>query len=321
MKHTARYLFAAVCLGMLLATPAGARERYIVSGASGELGQQVVKELLHRGIAPADLILVSHRAERLAEYARLGAVVREGDVTRPETLVPAYAGGTHMVLIALGLNLKEPRPVLHKRAIDAAVKAGVKHIVYTSFTGANTSPSPIARDHLLTEQVLRASGARWTILRLGEYADRWVLGAARNMAKSGRAVQPIDERFSAPVTYADCAAAVAGAMLTPAAVNQVYEVTGPEKVTQTDIARVTGEVTGRKIEVVAGKPGEGRAIPMEPPPGELVSAPPPGGTEPDLPSFTPAQLADNAARFKQLTGRSPIGLKQMIEADKAQLMQ
>jgi NAD(P)H dehydrogenase (quinone) len=225
-----------------------------------------------------------------------------------------------MVLISLGLNLKEPRPVLHKRAIDAAVKAGVKHIVYTSFTGANTSSSPIARDHALTEEALRASGAEWTILRLGEYADRWVLGAARNMAQSGRAVQPPDERFSAPVTYADCAAAVVGAMLNPAAVNQVYEITGPEKVTQTDIARVTSAVIGRKIEVVAGKPGESRLIPMAPPPGEPISAPPPGGAEPNLPQFTPAQLAENALRFKQLTGRNPTGLKQMIEADRAQLV-
>jgi len=320
MKKITRYFFAALCLGVLATTHAVARERYIVSGASGNLGEHVVKEFLRRGIAPQDLILVSHRTERLAEYAKLGATVREGDVTRPETLVPAYSGGTQMVLISLGLDLKEPRPVLHKRAIDAAVQAGVKHIVYTSFTRADTSTSAIATDHRLTEEALRASGAKWTILRLGEYADMWVLASARNMAQSGRAVQPPDERFSAPILYTDCAAAIVGAMLNPAAVNQVYEITGPEKVTQTDIARVTSEVTGRKIEVIAGKPGETRALPMAPPPGGLVSAPPPGDLDPNMPSFTPAQLAENAARFKQLTGRSPRGLKQMIEADKAQLL-
>ena len=320
MNKTVPYLFAILLLCGLIGLPAMARERYIVSGASGELGERVVRELLQRGVAPQDLILVSHRVERLTEFEKLGAIVREGDVTRPETLVPAYAGGTQMVLISVGLNMKEPRPVLHKRAIDAAVRAGVKHIVYTSFTGANTGSSPVAMDHRLTEEALRASGDQWTILRLGEYADRWVLGAAQNMVQSGRAVQPPDERFSAPILYADCAAAVVGAMLNPAAVNQVYEVTGPEKVTQTDIARVTGEVTGRKIEVIAGKPGEGRAIPMAPPPGAPFLPPPPGGAEPDLPQFTSAQLAENAARFKQLTGRSPAGLRQMIEAYKAQLM-
>lgn len=313
-------------LGLKTAAQAGARERYIVSGASGVLGRTIVGELLRRGIAPQDLILVSHRTERLAEFAELGATVREGDVTRPETLVPAYSGGTRMVLICLGLNLDEPRPVLHKRAIDAAVKAGVEHIVYTSWISAANDSSPISMDHRLTEETLQASGARWTILRNGEYADMWVLGAARKMAASGVAEQPPDERFSAPVLYEDCAAAAAGAMLEPAAVNQVYEITGPARVTQTDIARVTGEVIGREIKVVAGEAGIGREIPAPPPPGadlppgSSFAPPPPLGFEPALPVLTSAQLAENAARFEQLAGRAPIGLREMIESHKAELL-
>jgi NAD(P)H dehydrogenase (quinone) len=176
-------------------------------------------------------------------------------------------------------------------------------------------------DHRLTEEALQASGAQWTILRNGEYADMWVLGAARKMAASCVAIQPRDERFSAPVLYADCAAAAVGAMLNPAAVNQIYEITGPERITQTDIARVTSEVIGRAIKVVEGNPGQGREIPV-PPPG--AGFPPPGsfpplsfGAEPDLPVLTPAQLAENAARFKQLTGRAPRGLREMIEPDNA----
>ena len=73
-----------------------------------------------------------------------------------------------MLMISVGFGLKDPRPVLHKRAFDAAVKAGVNHIVYTSFIGADTETTPVAQDHRLSEESLRASGAKWTILRNGE---------------------------------------------------------------------------------------------------------------------------------------------------------
>jgi NAD(P)H dehydrogenase (quinone) len=115
-------LFALVLLSLFW-LPAGiaqeARERIIVSGASGQLGALAVEELLARGVDPRDLILVSRTPEELAAYAQRGAATRFGDFTQPESLPAAYEGGTRLLLISISAG-PDNRPQLHKNAIDAA---------------------------------------------------------------------------------------------------------------------------------------------------------------------------------------------------------
>ena len=121
-------------------------ERIIVSGASGQLGGLVVEELLARGVTPERLILVSRTPEQLQRYADMGAATRYGDFNEPESLPDAYAGGTRMLLISI--NTLGDRPRLHGNAVDAAVAAGVEHIVYTSIVDAEDNPSPLAADSM-----------------------------------------------------------------------------------------------------------------------------------------------------------------------------
>ncbi|MFT3907639.1 MAG: NAD(P)H-binding protein [Steroidobacteraceae bacterium] len=302
LKRAFGALAMLLCVGYAtMAGAAASNDRIIVSGASGQLGGLVIKELLARGVPAKNLILVSHTPDKLADYARQGASVRFGDVNKPESLADAYAGGTRMLMISIGLGEKTPRPQLHKRAFDAAVKAGVKHIVYTSFLGADVSQSPLAVDHRASEANLKASGAKWTMLRNGVYAEFTVLGAAQRMVSSGKVTVAANEMPSAPVTREDCAAAAAGALLNPAAEDQAYDITGPALITTTDIARVASEVTGRKIDVSIGQPGtDGGGLGMTVPTSE--------------------QIAQNIRNFKMLTGREPTSLRQLLEANKAQLL-
>src|SRR5882672_3162063 len=129
-------VMAIACLGALAITAAPAnaqavntKDKIIISGASGHLGGLVVKDLLAMGVPAKNLILVSRTPDTLAEYAKMGAATRFGDFAKPESLPAAYAGGKHMLLISIGGGAG-PRPQAHKRAIDAAVAAGVKHIAY-----------------------------------------------------------------------------------------------------------------------------------------------------------------------------------------------
>jgi hypothetical protein len=116
-------------------------DKIIISGASGQLGELVVKELLARGVAPANLILVSRTPAKLEEFRKLGASVRFGDVDQPDSLPAAYAGGTRMLMISLGgVPGTQLRPPRHKLAFDAAVKAGVKH-----HSSAPTRAAPSSR--------------------------------------------------------------------------------------------------------------------------------------------------------------------------------
>src|SRR5690348_17181333 len=103
-------LRAIVCWLLLTAAPAcmaaappAAQDKIIISGASGQLGELTIKELLRRGVAAQNLILVSRTPDDLQEYAKLGASVRYGDFYKPESLPAAFAGGTRMLLISIGL--------------------------------------------------------------------------------------------------------------------------------------------------------------------------------------------------------------------------
>lgn len=271
----------------------------IVSGASGQVGELTVKELLRRGVKPQNLILVSRTPEKLADYAKMGASVRVGDLFKPETLASAYAGGTRMLLISVGGG-PTPRPLAHKAAFDAAVKAGVRHIVYTSFLGADKGTTPIITDHLQTENYLKASGAKWTALRDGYYADIHVQ-AAVDMAKTGRATVRPEDWKSAAVTRADCAAAAAGALLNPSlSENQTFDITGPELYGRRDVAKAVGDLIGKNIEVVELAPGAS--------PGPISLGPP---------ATTPQVVSDAVTK---LAGRAPMGLKALLEANKEQIL-
>lgn len=275
----------------------------IVSGASGQLGGIVVEELLAGGVDPENLILVSRTPEELDEYARMGAATRFGDFTRPESLDEAYAGGDRILIISLNTRgnpnpvVSEERPRLHQTAIDAAVDAGVDHIVYTSFVDAEDNPSPIAVDHRLTEEMLRESGVGWTALRNQWYADRLVQEAAR-MVSEGRAVVNPDQDGTAFIARADCAAAAAAVLMEPEGhENRVYEITGPELIRGADVAAAAEEITGVPIEVVDAGPGDEPAVA-------------------DLDSGT--TLTDH---FERITGRPATGLRGLLEAHRDVLME
>lgn len=283
-------------------------DRIIVSGASGQLGELTVKELLRRGVSPKNLILVSHTPEKLAEYAKMGATVRPGDLYKPETLASAYAGGTRMLLISIGGPSPIPRSLAHKAGFDAAVKAGVKHIVYTSFIGADKGATPLNAEHLQSENYLKASGAKWTILRNGFYADL-NLSAAIAMAKTGSTKAPVNEQKSAPVTRADCAAAAAGALLNPSlSENQIFDVTGSELYDRRDLAKAVSAITGKKIDVTEVVDQPGAPAPGAPNTPYVPLGPPAG---------TPEIISDAVAR---LSGRPAVGLHAMLETNKRQIL-
>jgi len=268
-------------------------ERIIVSGASGNLGGLVVEELLRRGIPAERLILVSRTPERLERYAALGAAVRYGDFTEPESLPAAYAGGTRMLLISIG-RTRLPRPEAHANAIRAAVAAGVRHIAYTSWIGiSHGETGGLAPDHAETERILRESGAQWTMLRNSIYMNGVVADAAR-MLEAARVEVPENAARIAYVTREDCAAAAAAVLATPGHENRVYDVTGPEAVGPREIAAAASAVTSVPIEVV-GTPA-GPPSPFEGPGIGAVSR-----------------------DFETLTGRRATSVREFLDAHRDEL--
>jgi NAD(P)H dehydrogenase (quinone) len=269
--------------------------KIIISGASGRLGQLTVKALLDRGVPAQNLILVSRTPAALQEYRKLGADIRAGDFTRPESLPVAFTGGTRMLLISIGLG-QGSRPVAHQRAIDAAKAAGVKQIAYTSWIGvAKGETRGVAPDHLATEEILKKSGVAWTFLRNSVYMDG-VIPDAVAMLADGKASVPVDEYKVDYVTRGDCAAAAAAVLTTPGHDNKAYEITGPELVGVREIATAVSAVTGKVIVVT-----------------------PQGSNTPAAASADGASSAPGTA-VAELTGRPATSLKTFLAANRDRLV-
>ncbi len=247
--------FGAMFMGATGAPSAAAASqgKIVVSGASGQLGGLVVKELLARGVPASDLILVSRTPEKLAEFEKLGAATRFGDFAKPETLPKAFAGGTKLLLISIGFGAG-PRPEAHKNAIDAAVAAGVKHIAYTSFVAISKGEtSGLAGDHFQTEELIKKSGVAWTMLRNSIYSNGLVGQAAKMLADGKARVSDSDSRIGY-VTREDCAAAAAGVLTSPGHENRAYDITGPDLIGPREIAQAASAVAGKPIDLVATDP-------------------------------------------------------------------
>jgi NAD(P)H dehydrogenase (quinone) len=234
--------------GSALAAQKEQGDKIVVSGASGKLARDAIVALLERGVKLVDLVLVTRTPENLTSFSSNGAAVRLGDFDRPETLDAAFAGGRQLLLVST--NSDGDRVAEHTNAIFAARKAGIRHIVYTSFVNATTdNPSLIAREHQLTEQALMKSGVPYTILRNQLYMDRLVAEAAQAI-KTGDLYTNSAHGKWAPVARQDCATAAAIVLTTPGHEGKVYDITGPELISYQDFARTIDEVTGKRVRVV-----------------------------------------------------------------------
>lgn len=234
--------------GTALAAQKEQGDKIVISGASGALAGEAIRALLLRGVKLVDLVLVTRTPEKLASFSTNGAAVRLGDFDRPETLEAAFAGGRELLLVST--NSEGDRAAQHANAISAARRAGIRHIVYTSFINATAdNPALVARAHQQTEEALMRSGVRYTILRNQLYMDGLVDEAAEAL-KTGDLYTNGAKGKWAPVLRQDCAEAAAVVLTTPGHDGKIYEITGPELINHQDLAKRISEVTGRRVRAI-----------------------------------------------------------------------
>ncbi|UQU66529.1 NAD(P)H-binding protein [Couchioplanes caeruleus] len=239
----------------------------IVTGATGLLGSQTVERLLER--VPARDVGVSVRnPDRAAGLAARGVRVRRGDFTAPASLPEAFEGATQVLIVSAD-RTGEAAVAQHAAAIDAAVAAGARRILYTSHQGAGEhsrfEPMP---DHAATERYLAKAGVAFTSLRNGFYAATVprLLGRA---LETGELAAPAD----GPVSWTAHADLAEAAAITLAEEGR-YDgptppLTAPQALDLADVAAILGELTGRTVrrvvvdddEWVAGLVGHG--VPQE----------------------------------------------------------
>lgn len=218
-----------------------------ITGASGALGRASAEFVL-RTVDPREVVLTTRNPDAVADLAARGAEVRRADFADPSTLAGAFEGVDRLLLVStdgFGERLDHQRA-----AVSAAVGAGVRHIVYTSLPEpVPENPALVLSDHAGTEQALRDSGARWTMLRNNLYAHMQV-PVIEQAAASGRLVTNGGAGATAYVTREDCAAVAAAVLTQDGHEGMAYDVTGPEALTAADLADLAREIGGREVEVV-----------------------------------------------------------------------
>lgn len=217
----------------------------IVTGAAGSFGRMVTAQLLEH-LHPAELILTTRTPPALAKLAARGAHVRYADFDKPETLTKAFEDGDRMLLIST-LSVGR-RATQHRQAIEAAIKAGVKQIAYTSSGGASpANPALVIPDHLQTEDALKQSGAPFTILRNALYAEVPATQIAPRAVESGQWIGSAAEGRIPFAAKADCVACAARVLTSPGHEGKTYEITGPQLHSYREAAAIASELSGKPI--------------------------------------------------------------------------
>jgi len=221
---------------------------FIVTGASGNLGRQVIENMLAAGAGP--IIAITRSPDKIDDLVGKGVEARKGDFNDPESLATAFAGGKRMLIISTDDLEPGKRLAAHSNAVAAAKAAGVEHIVYTSLANPSEgNPVTFAVDHRDTEALIEASGAGYTILRNNLYADLLLMGGGQSIAMGKHFAAAADGK-TGYVTRADCARAAAAALMQETG-SRILDITGPAALTQGDIAAIYSEISGTEIPYIA----------------------------------------------------------------------
>ena len=209
-----------------------------VTGATGGLGGRVAARLADHGVPQRLLVRDAARAPDLLH----AEVVTFAGYDDPGGLRAALDGVDTLLLVSAAEH--PDRVSLHRGAVDAAVAAGVGHIVYTSFQGAAPDCTfTFGRDHFHTEEHIKATGVTHTFLRDNLYLDFIPLlcgadGVIRGPAGDGRVA----------AVARDDVAEVATAVLTgDGHEDQTYDLTGPEAFTLAGAAEEIARASGRLV--------------------------------------------------------------------------
>lgn len=224
---------------------------FLVTGASGNLGQCVIAHLLDTlGIPANHIIATTRNPESLADLAAKGVTVRKADFDDVDSLSTAFAGANRLLLISTDtLGRPGRRLAQHTNAVQAAAGAGVQHVVYTSMPMPEDSPLLIAPDHLGTEKALAASAMSCTLLRNCWYMENLFMSLPRALSAGTLYTAAGDGKVSY-ISRDDVARAAATALASSDMTRSIYTLTGPEAFSTAEIAHRVSAAVNKPLEVV-----------------------------------------------------------------------
>ena len=233
--------------------------RYIVTGCDGQLGGRVAENML-QAVPPSDLVFTCPFLDRLSSEKRskweaLGVKIRQANYDSVEEMTEAFAGGDRIFVVS-AVTIGEIRVQQHKNVVDAAIKAGVKHIVYTSFLGASDPAYAhvyVTPDHTATEAYIRKkrdeTGISYAFLQDNLYMENYLTTSVMLALMSGNKwYTTAGEGRATFIPKDDVARCAAALLLGKGEWNKTYKICGSESIAQRDIVALINDLSGKNIE-------------------------------------------------------------------------
>ena len=218
----------------------------VITGATGQLGRLVITLLLKK-VPAASLVATVRNVEKAEEIAALGVQVRQADYNHPASWNAALQGADKVLLISS--NEIGQRTQQHRAVIDAAKRAGVKLLAYTSVLHADTSVLGLAGEHRETEAAIRASGLPFVLLRNGWYTENYAMGIPAALSLGAVYGCAGDGRISS-AARADYAEAAAVVLTSDNPAGKIYELAGDTSYTLSEFAAEISRQSGKAISYV-----------------------------------------------------------------------
>jgi uncharacterized protein YbjT (DUF2867 family) len=211
----------------------------LVTGASGVLGRAIVAALSNAGILVRQGVRSLDKAKRAVES---GVESVRLDYTVPATFDSAMKGMRGLVLMAPPLDSDAPAKL--GPVIAHAKKAGIGHIVFISAFGVNHNAQAPLR---IVEHMVIGSGVPYTILRPNFFMENFSQGSVSGTIGNQNAIfVAAGDGKTSFISVRDIAAAVVAAFRTPLT-GREFDLTGPEALDHTEIAKIIAEVSARPV--------------------------------------------------------------------------
>lgn len=222
-------------------------KKLIVTGVDGNLGH-VAAEQIQKLVKPDQLIFCSFNEDALKPYAAKGIETHQTDFNNPASLTSAFVNGEKLLLISMPF-VGAKRQAAHRNAIDAAKKAGVKQIVYTSLVNAAdpTNPSVEKKDHIYTENYIKDAGLDYIFLRNSQYAEAMITNYYTYVKGDGVLKNNQGNGLMAYISRKDCAKAAAYALASEDYHHAILNINGPEAMTISKFIEIGNAETGNNV--------------------------------------------------------------------------
>ncbi|OJJ50788.1 hypothetical protein ASPZODRAFT_126729 [Penicilliopsis zonata CBS 506.65] len=227
--------------------------KYLITGATGGLGSRVLDYLV-ANVPSSEYAAASSRESSRQQFEDRGIAFRLVEYDDPKSLDAAFVGVENLFFVSTNTFDVEKRTRQHRNFIDAAKKAGVKHVWYTSlaFGGFKSdSTVDVQKAHLETEKMLKSSGVTFTSIREGIYTEAFplFLGWYPN-------TQTVYIPSDGPVAFTsrtELGEANARLMMRGGFENEIVLLTAQEAITFAQMVNVINKTTQRnvKLEVVS----------------------------------------------------------------------